>query len=277
MIRNRPRTLFALLALCMIAPVALGQTQDPGRLLASCIRDNTLAVVQIDVTRIDTDALYTMLTETASGTITGQEIVRFREIAQRWHAEWPKRVAQFKEAGGRELVIVWTLQGPVLAVPVTGNLNEQAMKDWLGRMWADFYSGAITYLGRDGLLVSGPKPMLDRLGANAPSRRAEFDRAAAKTSDAAVHIFVVPSRDSRRVLEAMLPSLLGAGLSVKTNALVEGLQWATIDIRSAPHHVIQPSHPIRRRLFRTGLAGPSQSDPWTTRRDSVLRRHLAAT
>lgn len=99
------------------------------------------------------------------------------------------------------------------------------MKDWLKEIWRAFYSGRTTSLRKEGLLVAGSQEMMGRWQSRA---RAELAQATASAGGATVEVFVIPSMDSRRVLEAMLPVVIDQGVEAKGHPLTEGLQWATI-------------------------------------------------
>ncbi|NLT77110.1 MAG: hypothetical protein GXX98_11365, partial [Planctomycetes bacterium] len=80
---------------------------------------------------------------------------------------------------------------------------------------------------------------IERRKAQPALRRAELSQAAAKGTNAPVEVYLIPSADSRRVLEAMLPTVLGPGFDLKSGALVQGLQWATIGLDPPPAGTLQ--------------------------------------
>lgn len=231
MFRNKAHAIFALVVFGLIVPTAMGQTKDLSQLLAPCVSEQTLAIVQINVTRIDADALCDWVIETAPGTMNTQQV---EEVTKRWRPIWKQRLARFQAAGGESLYIIWSLGDTILAVPTTNRLNESVMKNWLDDTWKAIFSGPTTHVRKEGLLIAGPREMMDRWQTRPPLARSELAQATAQVTGATVEVLLIPSADSRRVLEAMLPAMLGQGIDVKSNAITQGLQWATIGINLPP-------------------------------------------
>ena len=226
MIRHRSCAIVILAVFGVLAPAAPGQ--DLGRLLAPCVGDQTLAVVRIDLASVDVDAVFDWVIQTAPRRMDARQV---REVTGRWRAAWKQRTARFTAAGGQTLYVAWGLDGPLLAVPVTNRLKEPAMKDWLKETWRALYSGRATGLRKEGLLVVGTQEMIGRWQSQA---RAELAQATASAGGARVEVFLIPSVDSRRVLEAMLPVVIDQGVEAKGHPLTEGLQWATIRLELPP-------------------------------------------
>ncbi len=231
MVHHKVYTLLAFALLGSIVPVVAGQNQDVGRLLAPCVGEQTLAVVRIDMARIDVDALGRMAVETAAGAMNTEQVGQVKDIVAQVTQTWKPRVTQFKSAGGETLFVVVSTEDVLLAVPTTSRLDQTAMENWCSTIWG---GATITTKARDGLLVAGPTWTMERWETRAPAARPELPQAATRATQAAVNVFVLPSTDHRRVLEAVLPSVLGEGVEIRDNALVKGLQWATVSIGLPP-------------------------------------------
>jgi prepilin-type processing-associated H-X9-DG protein len=67
-----------------------------------------------------------------------------------------------------------------------------------------------------------------------PVQRPELSQAAGKASQATIRAFIIPSTDHRRVLEAVLPTMLSDDIQISDGALRKGLQWATINLDLPP-------------------------------------------
>ncbi|MDY0357940.1 MAG: hypothetical protein RBR19_18805 [Sedimentisphaerales bacterium] len=234
MLRNRICAILTVVALGLTASTT-GQTEDLARLLAPCIAEDTVAVVSIDAGRIDVDAIAKMVIDTASSTMDASQAQQLKDIVRRLGQTWRQRLAQFSAAGGERLYIVCNLGDLLFAVPATVRLNEPAMKAWIDGLGA----GSLAYARRDGLLIAAPAWAIERRKAQPALRRAELSQAAAKGTNAPVEVYLIPSADSRRVLEAMLPTVLGPGFDLKSGALVQGLQWATIGLDPPPAGTLQ--------------------------------------
>ncbi len=230
MIRIPTHIFLAMLACGLATPLASAQSSDLAEQLAPCLSAETVLVARIDVSGIDVEAVARMAVETAAKRMSRDQVEQLRAAIDRHTRSWQQRVAQFKEAGGESLFLILNLSDMFLAVPRTSRLDEAAMKAWFGRL----EGRSLTCREEDGLLVAAPRWVFERRQDQVPVRRPELNRAADKTSGAAVEVFLIPSADSRRVLEAMLPTMLGADFALQNGALVRGLQWATIGIDLPP-------------------------------------------
>lgn len=235
MLRNRISAILTVVALGLTASTTMGQTEDVARLLAPCIADDTLAVVSIDASRIDVDAIAKMVIDTASSTMDASQAQQLKDIVQRLGQTWRQRLTQFSAAGGERLYVVCNLSDLLLVVPVTIRLNESAMKSWMDGLG----SRSLAYARKDGLLIGAPAWAMERRKAQPALRRTELGQAAAKGTNAAVEFYLIPSADSRRVLEAILPTMLGPAFNLRDGALVQGLQWATISLDPPPAGTLQ--------------------------------------
>ncbi len=235
MLRNRISAILTVFALGLTASTTMGQTEDVARLLAPCIADDTLAVVSIDASQIDVDAIAEMVIDTASSTMDASQAQQLKDIVQRLSQTWRQRLTRFSAAGGERLYIVCNLSDLLLVVPVTIRLNESAMKTWMDGLG----SRSLAYARKDGLLIGAPAWAMERRKAQPALRRTELGQAAAKRTNAAVEFYLIPSADSRRVLEAILPTMLGPAFNLRDGALVQGLQWATISLDPPPAGTLQ--------------------------------------
>ena len=230
MTRTKTHILLALLVCGLATSITSAQFPDLAPLLAPCLSADTVTVVKIDVTRIDIEAIAKMAIETAASRMNDDQLAQLKAAVQRQSKHWQQRIAQFREAGGESLYVVLNLSDMLLAVPRTARLNESAMKAWFDNL--DRRSMAC--VRKDGLLVAARPWAIDRRKTQSPTPRAELNQAATKTTGAVIEVFLIPSADSRRVLEAMLPSMLGPGFELSPGTLTQGLQWATIGIDLPP-------------------------------------------
>jgi prepilin-type processing-associated H-X9-DG protein len=231
MVHHKTHAFLALAFLGSIVPTVAGQSQDIGRLLAPCVGEQTLAVARIDMARVDIDALSQMAIETAAGAMNTEQIGQVKEIVGHVAETWKPRVAQFKSAGGETLFIILSTEDMLLAVPTAARLDEAAMKNWFNTAWNGTPTSTVR---KDGLLVAAPEWTIKRWQDRTPAPRPELSQAAGKATQAVVTVYVIPSADSRRVLEAVLPPTLGEGVQIKDNALVKGFQWATVNLGLPP-------------------------------------------
>lgn len=228
---HRRHAILTMLMFGLVASIAMGQGSDLSRLLAPCISEQTLAIVQIDVGRIDVDAVLDWLVKTAPAAMDADEV---EAVTQRWRPVWREGIGFVKTAGGERLFVVWGVGDRLLAVPITNRVNKEAMESCLTGMREDLFGGQATVARKGGLLIAGPRWMAEQWQSRAPLVRPEVARATAKARGAVIGVFVIPSMDSRRVLDAMLPTVLGQGMEAKGHPITEGLQWATISLDLPP-------------------------------------------
>ena len=109
MVRNQAHTCFGitLLTLMIWSPaLSLGQAQSLSQLLAPCIDEQTVAVVRVDVTRVDVDASFDMVIETASSSMDAEEVEEIKTIVNGLRQVFKERFAAFKAAGGDAFFLV---------------------------------------------------------------------------------------------------------------------------------------------------------------------------
>jgi len=244
--------------LMLAATTAAGS--DPGALaqaVAPYIDDQTVAIAHVDVARIRLDAIEAMIlkvvrsVETQPTAEDGAEsrIRAAKRTAERW-------IADFTKAGGRDLYAIASVADmpeaelPFIVVPLAFGADARAIAGLLCSGSAD---GPTTCPADD---RSGPYPdmICERVGDNVflgsrsaferirdgkPASRPEIAKAFAAVGDAAVQIALVPTADSRRVIEEILPTLpeqIGGG---PVTAITRGLLWAAVGIDTHPEPALR--------------------------------------
>jgi prepilin-type processing-associated H-X9-DG protein len=84
------------------------------------------------------------------------------------------------------------------------------------------------------VVFMGSRSALDRIREGRPAARPELAKAFAAAGDAAIRVVLVPTADSRRVVEEMLPMLpeqIGGG---PTTAITRGVLWVAAGIEMKP-------------------------------------------
>jgi len=69
--------------------------------------------------------------------------------------------------------------------------------------------------------------------------RPELDEAMAAAGEAAIKVLLVPSVDSRRVIEGTLPLVSDPGMKVPANSITKGFQWGAIGIDLPPQMTVE--------------------------------------
>jgi len=232
---------------------------DRAKTLAPFLDEQTLVVGRIDVTRIDPKAIFAKVRQFAAkvepdpGARKGLE----RGFA---HAEefTAAQLGRFTQAGGRDMYVVVSLadlppEPLFVVVPLGPKADAKAIIRWLrGEGPTTATRPAATAptarAGKRGPLpfgvevleeihgavVAGRKQTLDRLRRMKPAPRPEVAKAFAAIGSAAVEVLILPTADSRRVIEEMMPTLpeeVGGGPST---AVTRGFLWAAMALDGPP-------------------------------------------
>jgi hypothetical protein len=219
-------TLFATLA--AVTSVALaGEEFDPAARAAAVapfIDEQTVAVVHVDLARIEIDPLvdkFLELVPEAAG-----DMAESRAEIRQGHA----RILQ---AGAGNLYVVVSLAdlprwGPFCVIPNATELSPDALL-------AAFPGGKNTSVEPlKGSMLMGPLQTLERVKTLKPDPRPELAEAFQAAGDTAAQLLVLPPKDTRRVVEEMTPELpkeVGGGPST---ILTRGLLWAAVGADAPP-------------------------------------------
>ncbi len=222
------RLLAAALALSVTVSSNAAESKfDPGQVaktIAPYLDDRTILVVHVDLTRLEPKTLVE-----AFARLTGGKESDFDPLRQRWDALLPA----FRKAGGKDIYIVFSLMdlldGSFFVAPVEG--EGKALATFLKRLVRQTDQSA-EKIGQ--AVVIGPKTALQRLHKLQPVERPELARAIAVAGDAALQAFLLPTADTRRAIEEMLPTLPADFGGGSTRDLTRGLQWAAASVDVAP-------------------------------------------
>ncbi len=145
-------------------------------------------------------------------------------------------IPSFVKAGGKELYLVAGLadlsHGPFFTIiPLTDGADAHGIQEILEKLPA-FEDQVKQPLGS--ALFIGSKQTLERLKTAKPVARKDLASAFEAAGNAAVQLLLLPTADSRRVVEELMPTLpaeVGGG-SVKV--LMRGIQWAAVAMEAPP-------------------------------------------
>jgi hypothetical protein len=205
--------------------------------VAPYLNDLTFLVAHVDLAKVDTNALI----EQAAKFVPAD-----KETLGRTGKAAADLTAAFKQAGARDIFVIANLDDapqlpPFVLVPFDRNSDVDALRDLLCAppKVADpnapppvqgLHFPACEKL--DGVLFGGAPEVLARVKSMQATPRPELAQALVAVGDAGIQIAVIPSADSRRVAEQMLPKLPpelgGAPISVIT----QGMLWASLGITS---------------------------------------------
>jgi hypothetical protein len=208
-------------ALAALVLVALGQVQgDPAadarvKAIAPFVDSDVFAVVQVDVGRLDVPKLFA---EVFGETLPPMP-AEGKTMLLRWSGD-------LKAAGAKELYVVFSIIDmpgrPIIVVPLSEGAQAETIAKTIEAEAAPIHNA----------IVSGSPKALARLRRAAAAVRPELSAAfgAVGQESVAVRLLLLPSDDSRRVVEEMLPRFpeeLGGG---PITDFTRGLLWAAAGI-----------------------------------------------
>jgi hypothetical protein len=219
--------ILALTSICLTSPPPVSYVQEARTAkVAPFVDDQTIAVVRIDATRVDVPKLKALLNALSGGY---DERGSHAAALLTW-------VPTFVSAGGKELYLISSLedmaQRPFFGiVPLSDGADPQRLIEVLGSL-PGLGGQERQQIGT--AVFVGNKLTLERLKTAKPVARKEIAAALEAAGEAAVQVLIVPTADSRRVVEELMPTLppeLGGG-SVKV--LTHGFLWAAIGLDGPP-------------------------------------------
>ena len=219
----------ALVSLCLASPpitssVAGQDTRSAA--VAPFVDDQTFAVIHIDVTRVDETKLKELLKAVSGG---------YDEQGEHAAAllSW---IPDFVKAGGKEIYLISGLadlaQRPYFAiVPLANGADAARLFEILDTI-PTLKDQTRQQLGS--ALFVGTEQTFERLKTAKPVARKELAAAFEAIGDSAVQLLLLPTADSRRVIEELVPTVppeVGGG-SVKV--LTRGILWAAAGLDATP-------------------------------------------
>jgi hypothetical protein len=193
---------------------------ERARALAPLIEDETFALVRVDFTRAELDALAEALLPLvpAGGAELAGLAGRVKDFRK-----------AFTEAGGSALVVSLSTEDlpgiSFVHVPLADKADAAALTGLLKKHLPD----RAVVEKRGAALVGGSRAALARLARAKPSNREELLPAVRVAGNTALQVFLLPTADQRRVVGEVV-TLPGGGASV----LTRGVRWAAFSAVGGP-------------------------------------------
>jgi prepilin-type processing-associated H-X9-DG protein len=205
---------------------------DPSGVLGSLIDDQTLAMVRVDVQRIDLDALINRIQRTISDLAGPEALEQAKGDLENARMQVGARQKGFVQAGGRDLYAVVSMNDLpyfLVAIPASAG-NQAALLKQVQDTAKDFQIATLEIYSTGDLILVGRKETIERFKKRTPVRSdvvaAAFQACAGRT----VQAVLIPNADQNRVLAEMLPQVLGGSGA----PAFQGLRWAALGLDCPP-------------------------------------------
>jgi hypothetical protein len=227
------RTLLVVIGTLVTSRAAL-QAQPTADAIAPFLDEATVAVVRVDVERIEPAALAKLVQSAASRP----------EATDRFAAYLTTLRTQLRDLGATEVFAVYSLhdvvgQSPYLLVPARDSAAATRLAAWVfsgdpngptsetpGRAAAGAPGSRFEVSAPIGtVVVCGSRTVWTRIRNGEGPARPTWKPALAATADAAISLTVAPTADQRRVIAEMLPKLPDDVGGLSGAELAAGVQW----------------------------------------------------
>ena len=251
----RKPTLFLIAIVLAGAAPAGAEEFDPAACAAAIapfIDEQTLAIVRIDVTRIAPAAIADMvLAHAKSAGLEGPHLTQVEKAVRYGQGLGKQWIDSFRAAGGKDIYMAFSLalniREPLFwVVPIGEDGDAETIGSLLisGKATAEpsrrgradgLFPCAKASATLHGAVCAGSASALEALRQLRAHRRPKLVEAFAAAGPAAVQVLLLPTDDTRRIIEETLPALppqLGGGPST---VVTRGLLWAAVGIDAPPN------------------------------------------
>jgi hypothetical protein len=218
------------LALAYALPAAAADesgAEARARVIAPFVDGRTISVVHVDLSRIDADTLLNWAVEV--GQLEKEEIEGPKRLVSGWRTD-------FTKAGGKEFYVVVSptdlpMELPLVVVPLAAGADEDSVRRSLNRVKV---FQQFRFEKSNHALIGGSDSARKRLRDAGPAPRPELARAFSRAGDTTVQVLLLPTTDTRRVIDELLPTLPPEAGGGSTRPLTHGLLWAALGVDLPP-------------------------------------------
>jgi hypothetical protein len=249
-----------LLILLLAPPLLSAQDSTPSssaKVLAPVIDNQTLVIAHVDLANLDLTASLDRMADLI------QLPQRARQAIAHHQKQWIDAAQQLAHAGARDLYVLLSMHQlpavePLWVVPVSKNADAAAIEKLL--TVAPHYGEVGVASRRVGELLAFARPtVLKNMENSKPEARPEVAAAFAALQGSAAQVLVLPSADTRRAIEEILPVLPKELGSVSSQVFTNGIVWAAAGIDLPPSKlgvriVIQSASPAAAATLNSELA-----------------------
>jgi prepilin-type processing-associated H-X9-DG protein len=239
--RIKKRFMGTLLILTVLSHASVGASGRLDQVLASCLEDQTFAVIHLDITKLNAEAFVdrlTNLTKERTGPDTAQQLLA--EL-KRMQMELTAQMDGLIQAGGRDAHLVFSLYDfPYffVAVPVPSGAKKTQLLTYVQKTAQAFRVGEIETRVSDGVIFIGLKQTIARLKGITPVTSGALAAGTAACPPAGIRAVLFPSSDQRRILMEMLPPGPASNKRHGTT-LSNDLNWLALGVDTPPAMSLQ--------------------------------------
>jgi hypothetical protein len=215
-----------MISLCFLAPMRAEEKYDPAaraKAVAPFINASTFAVVHVDVSRVNSDALFDVARRLS---LFDEEEAKSKQMFLK------QGVDLFLKTGCKEIYVVVNhfdldLHHPIIVVPLPAGADEKTLATLLPMKKRE---GVIVF---DGFDLSKPVPEI------APDARPDLVAAFEAAGDTALQVIFTPPKHFKRTIEEIMPKLpqeIGGG---EGTLITHGCLWAALGIDLPPQPAFQ--------------------------------------
>lgn len=223
-------TISLVLAFLLTTKAGAQEKPDDAAAITPFVNNFTLGVIRVEPAGIDYDALQHWGEDVVrQSKLDGDDLRMTLEGVQQSTQAARKWTEQFTKAGGKALWIVFTVENfpddPIfVVVPLERGADGRALRRL---MQNDGQGQSHVAQSRGALIFTDNPKALDRVRSIMQQPRPELAKALAEAGNAKIRVALIPSDDSRRVIESMVPTLPNGASS---ESLTKGMLWAAVTI-----------------------------------------------
>ena len=233
MLSQRKTLIYGAIWLCTVLALPV-RAADPAEVVAPALDDQTLAVVRVDIQKVDLDALVARIRKTFLD-LAGPEVLNQPDgDLENFRTGFSDRLKGFLQAGGKDLyVVVSMMDWPWVAIPIPSEDRAADLVKQVQDTTKDLEAGALEVYRSGDLIFAGRTETIGRLKQRtaAPARSEALAAAFRACSGRTVQAVLVPNADQIRVLAEMLPQVLGQPTA---GPQILGLRWAALGLDGPP-------------------------------------------
>ena len=230
----------SLLAICFTVGQPALAANTPAELyqaLRPCIDEKTFAVVHLDLTRFDVDALV----DYAVGQMNkhaGPDMAKHAEFGlKKFREHAGARLNSLAEAGGRDIFAVFSMYDIpyfFLAVPIPPGGNQVRLYKQVQNIGEDFNVGDVETHVSGQLIMFGLERTITRLKTLTTAPSPALEAGLKVCADKTVKIMLFPSSDQRRIIGEMTPQIPVESGMIQPMTAGDDLKWAALGLDGPP-------------------------------------------